>query len=94
MSRQYLINGDNKQLEEWSQVNGQKARKTVKNLRQRIFLARKLGKWKQLRRLQKLLIRSRSNLLLSVRQITQINDGKHTAGIDKEVINQYFSIKD
>ncbi|MGI0483681.1 group II intron reverse transcriptase/maturase, partial [Geminocystis sp. CENA526] len=53
----------------------------------RIFRARKLGQWKQLRRLQKLLIRSLSNLLLSVRQITQVNDGKQTAGIDKEVIN-------
>ncbi len=87
MSRQTLINGDNRQLEDWSQVNWKRVRKTVKNLRQRIFLARKLGKWKQLRRLQKLLIRSRANLLLSVRQITQVNDGKQTAGIDKEVIN-------
>jgi len=30
--------------------------------------------------------RCRSNLLLSIRQITQVNAGKHTAGIDKEVI--------
>lgn len=87
MSRKHLINGDNRQLEDWSQINWKQAQKTVKNLRRRIFLARKLGKWKQLRRLQKLLIRSRSNLLLSVRQITQVNDGKQTAGIDKEVIN-------
>lgn len=87
MSNQNLTNGDNRQLEDWGQVNWKQVRKTVKNLRQRIFLIRKLGKWKQLRRLQKLLIRSRANLLLSVRQITQINDGKQTAGIDKEVIN-------
>lgn len=87
MSSSTLINGDNGQLTDWSQVNWKKVRKIVRNLRQRIFLARKLGKWKQLRRLQKLLIRSRANLLLSVRQITQVNDGKQTAGIDKEVIN-------
>jgi RNA-directed DNA polymerase len=87
MSSSTLTNGDNGQLTDWSQVNWKKVRKTVRNLRQRIFLARKLGKWKQLRRLQKLLIRSRANLLLSVRQITQVNDGKQTAGIDKEVIN-------
>ncbi|MGI0479684.1 group II intron reverse transcriptase/maturase [Geminocystis sp. CENA526] len=87
MSKVILINGDTRQLEDWSQVNWQKAYKVVKNLRCRIFRARKLGQWKQLRRLQKLLIRSLSNLLLSVRQITQINDGKQTAGIDKEVIN-------
>jgi RNA-directed DNA polymerase len=82
-----LINGVNGQLEDWSQVNWRKAKKIVKNLRQRIFRASKLGQWKQLRRLQKLLIKSHANLLLSVRQITQVNAGKQTAGIDKEVAN-------
>ena len=86
MSSESLINGVNGQFTDWSQVNWKKARKIVKNLRQRIFRARK-GQWKQLRRLQKLLIRNMSNLLLSVRQITQVNTGKQTAGIDKEVIN-------
>ena len=87
MSSTTLINGDSGQLTDWSQVNWKKVRKNVRNLKQRIFRARKLGQWKQLRRLQKLLIKSRSNLLLCVRQITQVNAGKQTAGIDKEVIN-------
>ncbi|MBF2057173.1 MAG: reverse transcriptase N-terminal domain-containing protein [Cyanobacterium sp. T60_A2020_053] len=87
MSKAILINGDTRQLEDWSQINWQKAHKVVKNLRCRIFRARKLSQGQQLRRLQKLLIRSLSNLLLSVRQITQVNNGKQTAGIDKEVIN-------
>lgn len=82
-----LINGQAEQLKDWSQVNWRKVRKTVRNLQQRIFRARKLGQSKQLRRLQKLLIKSYANLLLSVRQITQENSGKHTSGIDKEVIN-------
>lgn len=34
-----------------------------------------------------MLIKSRANLLLSVRQIAQVNTGKQTAGIDKEVCN-------
>ncbi|NEN92003.1 MAG: group II intron reverse transcriptase/maturase, partial [Okeania sp. SIO3H1] len=87
MSSTSLINGVNGQLTDWSQVNWKKARQIVRNLRHRIFRARKLGQWKQLRRLQKLLIKSRANLLLSVRQITQVNTGKKTVGIDKEVIN-------
>jgi RNA-directed DNA polymerase len=87
MSSASLINGIDGQLTDWSQINWRKARKIVRNLRQRIFRARKLGQWKQLRRLQKLLIRSRANLLLCIRQITQVNTGKQTAGIDKEVIN-------
>ncbi|NES70133.1 MAG: group II intron reverse transcriptase/maturase [Okeania sp. SIO2D1] len=81
------MNGVNGQLTDWSQVNWKKARQIVRNLRHRIFRARKLGQWKQLRRLQKLLIKSRANLLLSVRLITQVNTRQQTAGIDKEVIN-------
>ena len=33
------------------------------------------------------MLRSHANLLLSVRRITQTNQGKATAGIDKEVVN-------
>ncbi|TVQ43719.1 MAG: group II intron reverse transcriptase/maturase [Gloeocapsa sp. DLM2.Bin57] len=82
----HVINGETKQLKDWSEVNWKAVRKAVKNLRQRIFRARRLGQWKQLRRLQKLMLRSYANLLLSVRQITQVNQGKGTAGVDKEVI--------
>ena len=79
-------NGLRKPLENWSQVNWRKVNKAVKNLRQRIFLARKLGNFKKLRSLQKLMQRNYANLLLSVRRITQTNQGKATAGIDKEII--------
>jgi RNA-directed DNA polymerase len=81
------VNGQRKQLSDWNQINWKKTRKIVNNLRKRIFRARKLGQWKQLRRLQKLLFKSYANLLLAVRQITQLNTGKNTAGVDKEVIN-------
>jgi RNA-directed DNA polymerase len=80
-------NGTRKQLEDWSHIQWRKAHKLVKNLRQRIFRARKLGNFRTLRSLQKLMQRSYANLLLSVRRITQTNKGKATAGIDKEVIN-------
>jgi RNA-directed DNA polymerase len=87
MSYLSTTNGLKKPLEDWSQINWRKINKTVKNLRQRIFLARKLGNWRKLRNLQKLMKRSYANLLLSVRKITQTNKGKATAGIDKEIIN-------
>jgi RNA-directed DNA polymerase len=80
-------NGTRRQLEDWSYIQWRKAHKLVKNLRQRIFRARKLGNFKTLRSLQKLMQRSYANLLLSVRRITQTNKGKATAGIDKEIIN-------
>lgn len=80
-------NGLKRQLEDWSHIKWKKVNKLVKNLRQRIFRAKKLGNFKTLRSLQKLMQRSYANLLLSVRRITQTNKGKATAGIDREIIN-------
>jgi RNA-directed DNA polymerase len=80
-------NGLKKQLENWNQINWRKVIQAVRNLRQRIFRARKLGDFRKLRSLQKLIKKSYANLLLSVRHITQTNQGKATAGIDKEIVN-------
>ncbi len=66
-----IINGLESKLTDWNSVNWKKVRRNVMNLQRRIFRARQLGQWKQLRRLQKLLLRSFSNLLLCIRQITQ-----------------------
>ena len=82
----YTVNGQTEQLTDWSQINWRQVNKLLRNLQRRIFRARKLGQFKQLRRLQKLLLKSYANLLNSVRQITQINQGKNTPGVDKEVI--------
>ena len=87
MRTEMSTNGLKKLLEDWSQINWQKVNKLVKNLRQRIFRAKKLGNFYKLRSLQKLMQRSYANLLLSVRRITQTNKGKATAGIDKEIVN-------
>lgn len=75
MSYSNTTNGLKKPLSDWSQINWRKVIKVVKNLRQRIFLARKLGNFRKLRSLQKLMLRSYANLLLSVRKITQTNKG-------------------
>lgn len=80
-------NGLKKQLVDWNHINWRKVKKAVRNLRQRIFRARKLGNFRKLRNLQKLMQRSYANLLLSIRRITQTNQGKATAGIDKEIVN-------
>ena len=70
----------------WNSVNWRKANKVVRRLRQRIFKASKEGKLKLVRNLQRLLMRSYSNILLSVRKVTQINKGKDTPGVDKLVV--------
>lgn len=56
--------------------------KYVRRLQQRIYRAENLGKNREVRNLQRLLMKSKAALLLSIRQVTQINKGKHTAGID------------
>lgn len=83
----YRVNGQREELVDWNQINWEKVYKVIKSLRKRIFRARKLGQWKQLRRLQKLMMKSYANLLLAVRQITQVNQGKSTSGIDNQVID-------
>lgn len=70
----------------WSTVKWRKANRIVRNLRQRIFKAAQENNLKKVRRLQRLLMRSYSNILLAVRRVTQINAGKHTPGVDKLVV--------
>jgi RNA-directed DNA polymerase len=67
---------------EWAEIDWQRARRRVKNLRQRLYRATENGQWNKVRSLTKLMLRSHSNLLLSVRHVTQENAGRKTAGID------------
>lgn len=71
---------------DWQRVNWRRANRVVRNLRQRIFRATQQGNWSRVRSLQRLLLKSYSNVLLSVRRATQINAGKRTAGIDKLLV--------
>ena len=71
---------------EWQGVDWHHANRLVNNLRQRIFRASKEGDFKKVASLQKLMLRSRANILVSVRRVTQVNKGKNTAGVDKVVI--------
>lgn len=73
------------QLQEWSSIDWRKVKKRVKNLRQRIYRATQEKDWNKVRSLMKLMLRSYSNLLLSVRRVTQENQGKKTAGIDGQI---------
>jgi RNA-directed DNA polymerase len=52
---------------------------------QRILTAKKQGKYRTLRNLQRLLIKAYSNRLLAVRRVSQTNAGHKTPGIDKKV---------
>ncbi len=81
-----VVNVINKNKTNWHSVNWQKTNRVVKNLRRRIFKATRNENWKTVRNLQRLLMKSYSNLLLAVRRCTQQNQGKKTPGIDGLVI--------
>jgi RNA-directed DNA polymerase len=66
-------------------VGMREARENVRRLRQRIFKAEREGDHKKVRNLQKLMLRSHSNTLVSVERVTEINAGRKTAGVDGEV---------
>jgi RNA-directed DNA polymerase len=69
----------------WDAINWRRHQEHVRRLRQRIFKATQDGDLKRVRNLQKLMLRSRSNTLVSVRQVAQLNAGRATAGIDGQV---------
>ncbi len=69
----------------WDAIDWRACEEEVRRLRSRIFKAVQEQDWPTVRNLQKLMLRSRSNTLLSVRQVTQRNAGRRTAGIDGEV---------
>jgi RNA-directed DNA polymerase len=71
---------------DWNAIDWRKANRVVRNLRQRIFRAARENDLKKVRSLQKLLLRSWSNLVLSVRRATQQNQGKNTPGVDKVLV--------
>lgn len=71
---------------DWLSIDWQRVEEDVRRLRQRIFTASKAGDLKRVRNLQKLMLRSRANALLSVRRVTERNDGRKTAGIDDVVV--------
>jgi RNA-directed DNA polymerase len=58
MQSNMTTNGLRRRLEDWNQFNSKKVNKLVSNLRQRIFRAKRLGDFRKLRSLQKLMLRS------------------------------------
>ncbi len=70
---------------EWDTIDWRCQEEQVQRLQQRIFKAAQAGDHKRVRNLQKLLLRSRANTLVSVRRVTQHNTGRHTPGVDRQV---------
>ncbi len=79
-------------VDKWKSIPWRKLRKTVFRLQVRIFKAQKNGKTRLVRKLQKLLLSSKAAKLLAIRQVTQLNMGRKTAGVDgKKVLERQSS---
>lgn len=71
---------------EWGHIDWNKTRRVVREIQERIFKAKKHGKIQIVHKLQLRLIHTREAKWLSVLQVTTLNSGKLTTGVDRVVI--------
>lgn len=70
----------------WNEVDWVKTQKGIRKIQNRIYKARLAGDTKLVHWLQKFLIRSLDGRLVAVRQVTTLNKGRKTAGVDKQLV--------
>jgi RNA-directed DNA polymerase len=70
---------------DWDGADWRAQERQVQRLRHRIFTATQAGDLKRVRSLQKLMLRSHANTLVSVRRVTERNAGRRTPGVDGQV---------
>jgi RNA-directed DNA polymerase len=68
--------------ESWMKLPWKQFRRDLFRLQNRVYKAIQVGDKHKARSLQKLILKSRAARLLAIRQVTQLNAGKKTAGID------------
>lgn len=68
--------------DEWKALPWKSFQKNLFSLQHRIYKAAKDKDYNSVKRLQSLLLGSKSSKFLAVRQVTQLNAGKKTAGVD------------
>jgi RNA-directed DNA polymerase len=69
-------------MDEWKDIPWKKIERNVFKLSKRIYRASNRGDTRTVRKLQRLILRSKSAKLMAVRKVSQDNQGKRTAGID------------
>jgi RNA-directed DNA polymerase len=79
------VNGPADAPSDWNAIAWRHHEGNVRRLRQRIFKATRAQDYKTVRNLHRMMLRSWSNTLVSVRQVTQRNAGRDTAGVDGKV---------
>jgi RNA-directed DNA polymerase len=82
---QPAANGTSGDVLDWPAIDWKRVYRTVKNLRQRIFRASREGELRRGRSLQRLMRRCPAHVWESVRRVTQVHQGKMTAGVEQGV---------
>ena len=77
-----MIRHSYKTSESWLKLNWKKFRKDLFRLQCRVFKAARVGDKRKALSLQKLILKSKAARFLAIRQVTQLNAGKKTAGVD------------
>ncbi len=80
-----IIEQTKKLRKQWEEIDWDHHKNQVRRIQERIFRATRKQNWKQVKNIQKLLVRSHSARLIAVKRVTQENKGKNTAGIDGKV---------
>ena len=86
MSRNQHVINTAQPMDEWNTTPWKHLEKHVFKLQKRIYRASQRGDVKTVRRLQRLMIHSKSTKTLAVRRVTQDNQGKKTAGVDGKTV--------
>ncbi len=77
-----MIRHSDNTSESWKKLPWKKFQKDLFRLQKRVFKAIQAGNKRKARFLQKLILKSKAARFLAIRQVTQLNAGKKTAGID------------
>ncbi|WP_375495872.1 group II intron reverse transcriptase/maturase [uncultured Nostoc sp.] len=77
-----MIRHSYKTSESWRALPWKKFRRNLFRLQKRVYKAVQVGDKRKARLLQKLILKSTSARFLAIRQVSQLNAGKKTAGID------------
>ena len=68
--------------ESWMNLPWKRFRRSLFRLQRRVYKAVRAGDKRKAKSLQKLILKSQAARFLAIRQVTQLNNGKKTAGID------------
>jgi retron-type reverse transcriptase len=77
-----MIRHSDNASESWKRLPWKKFRRNLFRLQKRVYKAIRDGDTRKARSVQKLILKSASARLLAIRQVTQLNVGKKTAGVD------------